>query len=60
MRSFIVIAFLSICFITSSAQNKILIAPFSIVNGDTIFTSNIPEVEIFAFKVGYIDVLILK
>jgi hypothetical protein len=50
VRIFIVIAFLSICFITSSAQNKILIAPFFIVDGDTIFTSNIPEVEIFAFK----------
>jgi hypothetical protein len=23
---------------------------FSIVDGDTIFTSNIPEVEIFSFK----------
>jgi len=50
VRIFIAIVFLSIFFITSSAQNKILIAPFSIVNGDTIFTSNIPEVEIFAFK----------
>ena len=50
MRIFIVIAFLSICFITSSAQNKILIASFIIVDGDTIFTSNIPEVEIFSFK----------
>ena len=50
MRIFIVIAFLSICFITSSAQNKILIASFVIVDRDTIFTSNIPEVEIFAFK----------
>ena len=50
MQILIVIAFFSICFITSSAQNKILIAPFSIIDGDTIFTSNIPEVEIFAFK----------
>jgi len=50
VRIFIVIAFLSICFITSSAQNKILIASFVIVDRDTIFTSNIPEVEIFAFK----------
>ena len=50
MRIFIVIACLSICFITSSAQNKILIAPFCIVDGDTIFTSNIPEVEILEFK----------
>ena len=50
MRIFIVIAFLSICFITSSAQDKILVASFIIVDGDTIFTSNIPEVEIFSFK----------
>ena len=53
MRIFIVIAFLSICFITSSAQNKILIASFIIVDGDTVFTSNIPEVEIFSFKDKY-------
>ena len=50
MRIFIVIAFLSICFITSSAQEKMLIVPFFIVDGDTVFTSNIPEVEIFSFK----------
>ena len=50
MRVFIVITFLNICFITSSAQDKILIAPFIIVDGDTIFTSTIPEVEIFSFK----------
>jgi len=50
VRIFIVIAFLSICFITSYSQDKILIAPFIIVDEDTIFTSNIPEVEIFAFK----------
>ena len=50
MRIFIVIAFLSICFITSSAQEKVLIAPFIIVDGDTIFTSDIPEVTILEFK----------
>ena len=50
MRIFIVIAFFSICFFTSSAQNKTIIASFFIVDGDTIFTSNIPEVEIFSFK----------
>ena len=50
MPTFIVIAFFSICFITSSAQDKISIAPFFIVDEDTIFTSTIPEVEIFSFK----------
>ena len=50
MRLFIVIAFLSICFITSSAQDKILIATFNIIDGDTVFMSSIPEVTILEFK----------
>jgi hypothetical protein len=50
VRILIVIASLSICFITSYAQEELLIAPFFIVDEDTIFTSNIPEIEIFAFK----------
>ena len=49
MRTFILIIFLSISFI-SSAQDKMLIAPFFIADKDTIFTSTIPEVEIFSFK----------
>ena len=50
MRVIIVIAFLSICFITISAQNKTLVAPFFIVDGDTVFSSNIAEIKIFDFK----------
>ena len=35
---------------TIAAQNKILIADFEVVNGDTIFLSNLPEIEILEFK----------
>ena len=33
-----------------SAQERILIAPFSIIEGDTFFIADIPEVEVLAFK----------
>ena len=32
------------------SQEKVIIADFNVVNGDTIFLSDIPEVEILAFK----------
>ena len=32
------------------AQEKVIIADFSVINGDTIFFADIPEVEILAFK----------
>ena len=32
------------------AQDKVLIAPFSIIEGDTFFIADIPEVEVLAFK----------
>ena len=35
---------------TIAAQNKILIADFEVVNGDTIFLSDLPEIEILEFK----------
>ena len=47
MRLLLVIALLSVF---SFAQDKLLIAPFTIVNGDTFFISNVPEVEVLAFK----------
>ena len=50
MRYLLVIALLSICCITSSAQDKVLIAPFSIIDGDTFFIADVPEVEVLAFK----------
>jgi hypothetical protein len=32
-----------------SAQDKVLIAPFSIIDGDTFFIADVPEVEVLAF-----------
>ena len=42
--------FISLYSIKMLAQDKVLIAPFTIVNGDTFFIADIPEVEILAFK----------
>jgi len=50
VRFFIILVFLSVCCITSFAQDKILIAPFSIIDGDTFFIADVPEVEVMAFK----------
>ena len=50
MRLFLVIALLSISSISSIAQDKLLIAPFSIDNGDTLFITDVPEVKVLAFK----------
>ena len=50
MRLLLVIALLSVFSFTSYAQDKLLIAPFTIVNGDTFFISDIPEVKVLAFK----------
>ncbi|MDC0249532.1 DUF4294 domain-containing protein [Flavobacteriales bacterium] len=33
-----------------SAQERILIAPFSIIDGDTFFLSDVPEIEVLEFK----------
>ena len=43
---------ISICLISIhiSAQERILIAPFTIINGDTFFIADVPEVEVLAFK----------
>jgi hypothetical protein len=46
----LVIALLSIFNISSIAQDKVLVAPFTIVNGDTFFVADVPEVEVLAFK----------
>ena len=32
------------------AQDKVLIAPFSIIEGDTFFIGDVPEIEVLAFK----------
>jgi len=50
VRLFLVIALLSISSISSIAQDKLLIAPFSIDNGDTLFITDVPEVKVLAFK----------
>ena len=50
MRSVLIILFISIFSTDMYAQEKVIIADFSIVNGDTIFLADIPEVEILAFR----------
>ncbi len=50
MRLLLVITLLSVFSFTSYAQDKLLIAPFTIVNGDTFFISDVPEVKVLAFK----------
>ncbi len=50
MRLILRLALLSVLCLTSSAQDKLLISPFTIVNGDTLFVADVPEVEILAFK----------
>ena len=47
--SFAIVLLFAFCF-NSSAQDKVLIANFSIIDGDTFFIANIPEVEVLAFK----------
>jgi len=50
VRLLLVIALLSVFSFTSYTQDKLLIAPFTIVNGDTFFISDVPEVKVLAFK----------
>ena len=47
--SFAIVLLFAFCF-NSSAQDKVLIANFSIIDGDTFFIADIPEVEVLAFK----------
>ena len=50
MRFILTLALLSTFSFTSTSQNKLLIATFSIIDGDTFFMSDVPEVEVLAFK----------
>ena len=50
MRLILTIVFLSILSFTISGQDKLLIAEFRIVDGDTLYISKVPEVEVLAFK----------
>jgi hypothetical protein len=47
--SFAIVLLFAFCF-NSLAQDKVLIANFSIIDGDTFFIADIPEVEVLAFK----------
>ena len=44
-----IVLLVAFCF-NSSAQEKVLIANFSIIDGDTFFLADIPEVEVLSFK----------
>ena len=50
MRFTLTIALLSVFSFTSCGQDKLFIAPFSIIDGDTFFLADVPEVAILAFK----------
>ena len=50
MRLLLVIALLSIFSVSSIAQDKLLVAPFTIVNGDTFFITDVAEVKVLSFK----------
>ncbi|CAI8248817.1 MAG: Uncharacterised protein [Cryomorphaceae bacterium] len=50
MRLLLVIALLSIFSASSIAQDKLLVAPFTIVNGDIFFITDVAEVKVLAFK----------
>jgi len=50
VRFILIIALISVFGFTSSAQDKLLITPFSIINSDTFFIADVPEVEVLAFK----------
>ena len=46
----LIVILISVINIFSYSQEKVIVADFNIINGDTIFLANIPEVEILAFK----------
>jgi hypothetical protein len=50
MKKTLIILFISVFSAEISAQEKVIIADFNVINGDTIFLADIPEVEILAFK----------
>ena len=50
MRGVLIILFISIFSTEMYSQEKVIIADFNVVNGDTSFLADIPEVEILAFK----------
>ena len=50
MKFTLIIIFISIFSFTIYAQDKLLIAEFIIVDGDTMYISKVPEIEVLAFK----------
>ena len=50
MIKYSLLIFICLISIHISAQERILIAPFSIIDGDTFFIADVPEVEVLAFK----------
>ena len=50
MRLILTIVFLSILSFTIYGQDKLLIAEFRIIDGDTLYISKVLEVEVLAFK----------
>ena len=50
MKSALIILFISILSVEMYAQEKVIIADFEVVDHDTIFFSDLPEVEILDFK----------
>ena len=50
MRFILIIVLLTIFGFSSSGQDKLLIASFSIINEDTFFITDVPEVSVLAFK----------
>jgi len=50
VRFKLTVVFLSIFSFTISGQDKLIIAEFTIVDGDTLYISKVPEVEVLAFK----------
>lgn len=50
MKFTLTIIFISIFSFTIYAQDKLLIAEFIIVDGDTMYISKVPEIEVLAFK----------
>ena len=50
MIKYYLILFIFLYSVEILAQDKVLIAPFTIANGDTFFISDVPEVKVLAFK----------
>ena len=50
MRFILIIGLLSVFSFNFYAQEKLIIAPFNVVNEDTFFIANIAEVSVLAFK----------